>query len=112
MATRSRIGTMVGENTVESVYCHWDGYLEGVGAILKECYGPKEVNFLIRHGDFSSLKDSPEHNDYYSQNGERGTGHIQHELDSWPDNGQEFEYLLTESGWKYRHASDSRWLTF
>ena len=41
MATTCRIGILK-ENKVESIYCHYDGYLAGVGVILKDNYKTKE----------------------------------------------------------------------
>ena len=57
MGTRSRIGVMHGD-TVKSVYCHWDGYLEHNGRILQEHYGSDQspkANHLVALGDISSL---------------------------------------------------------
>jgi hypothetical protein len=45
---------MHGDNC-KSVYCHWDGYLEGVGRTLLEHYDSSEANQLVAHGDISSL---------------------------------------------------------
>jgi len=55
MGTRSRIGVMHGD-TVKSVYCHWDGYLEHNGAILQEHYDSAKANNLVALGDLSSLR--------------------------------------------------------
>ena len=55
MGTRSRIGVMHGD-TVKSVYCHWDGYLEHNGVILQEHYDSAKANNLVALGDLSSLK--------------------------------------------------------
>ena len=58
MATRSRIGIENENGTISSIYCHWDGYPEGVGATLKECYKDRDVvKSLIELGDISSLGD-------------------------------------------------------
>ena len=38
MATRSRIAIEKENGTVESIYCHWDGYPENNGRILVENY--------------------------------------------------------------------------
>jgi len=43
MATRSRIGVMMDDNTIKQVYCHWDGYVEGVGLTLIENYDSIEL---------------------------------------------------------------------
>lgn len=60
MSTRSRIGIIREANTdrmvIESIYCHFDGYPEGVGQTLIDHWtDPKKVNRLIALGDLSSL---------------------------------------------------------
>jgi hypothetical protein len=55
MATRSTIAVWA-EEGIHSIYCHWDGYPEGVGLVLKENYTDIEkINELIELGDLSSL---------------------------------------------------------
>jgi hypothetical protein len=54
MATRSRIGVQHG-NVIKSIYCHWDGYLEGVGNMLQEHYDSTKANNLVALGNLSSL---------------------------------------------------------
>jgi len=56
MGTRSTIAIKHGER-IKAVYCHWDGYVEGVGATLHEHYqaSPK-ANNLIALGNISSLQ--------------------------------------------------------
>jgi hypothetical protein len=57
MGTRSTIALEFADGTVEQVYCHWDGYLDHNGAILKEHYSdPFKLRELIDLGDLSSLK--------------------------------------------------------
>ena len=42
--------------TVDTIYCHFDGYLDGVGKILREHWSDtKKVEELIQLGDLSSL---------------------------------------------------------
>jgi hypothetical protein len=41
MATRSRIAIQYENGPIESVYCHFDGYPQGVGATLLEHYTDK-----------------------------------------------------------------------
>ncbi len=36
MATRSTIALEFADGTVEQVYCHWDGYLDHNGALLRD----------------------------------------------------------------------------
>jgi len=57
MSTRSTISIKEG-NKVRTVYCHWDGYLSGVGQTLLNHYDDKEtINELIDLGSISSLKE-------------------------------------------------------
>jgi hypothetical protein len=56
MSTRSRIGILNDDGTVDSIYCHFDGYVTGIGQILQQHYtDPAKVNELIALGDISSL---------------------------------------------------------
>lgn len=57
MATRSTIAMVLPNGTIQSVYCHWDGYLEGVGQTLAENYNKKKTTQLLATGDVSSLGD-------------------------------------------------------
>lgn len=55
MATRSLIGIMT-ENGIRAIYCHFDGYLSHVGAILCEHYATFErAEALINLGGISTL---------------------------------------------------------
>jgi hypothetical protein len=56
MATRSFIITPTGDSLFRGVYCHWDGYPEGVGATLAEHYTDDEkIDRLVKLGSLSSL---------------------------------------------------------
>lgn len=56
MSTRSNIAIKRKNGTVESVYCHWDGYLSHNGKILLKYYQDTDkINKLIDLGDISSL---------------------------------------------------------
>ena len=57
MATRSTIAMVLPNGTIQSVYCHWDGYLEGVGQTLAENYNKRKTIQLLANGDVSSLGD-------------------------------------------------------
>ena len=55
MGTRSSIAIKT-EDGIKAIYCHWDGYVEHNGRILKEHYDtPSKVKELIALGDLSSL---------------------------------------------------------
>ena len=56
MATRSRIAIEDQDGTVRSIYCHWDGYPEYNGVVLKKNYQTQEkVEELIALGSISTL---------------------------------------------------------
>jgi hypothetical protein len=56
MATRSTIAIEYQDGSVDQVYCHFDGYLEGVGKTLLEHYtNPMKVVSLMNLGDISIL---------------------------------------------------------
>ena len=56
MGTRSRIGIQLKDDSILSVYCHWDGYPSFNGRVLREFYNtPEKVADLINGGNISSL---------------------------------------------------------
>ena len=57
MATRSRIGILLPDDSILAVYCHWDGYPEYNGVVLRKRFNTYEkVAELIDGGDMSSLE--------------------------------------------------------
>ena len=56
MSTNSRIAVVQKNGKVKSIYCHWDGYLSGVGQTLVDHYNDeKKANALVKLGDISCL---------------------------------------------------------
>jgi hypothetical protein len=111
MATRSRIGIMLPDESVLSVYHHWDGYPEWLGRILKTHYNSKELaSELIDGGDMSCCwtttrwtKDGateveeygPE---YYSGRGEDCPPRLDDNKYDYLADGEEYAYLFTLDG--------------
>ena len=59
MSTRSRIGILYQDGTVESIYCHQDGYPEYTGYFLENFYTTtKLVELLLSKGDISNIASS------------------------------------------------------
>jgi hypothetical protein len=58
MATRSRIASENQDGTVDSIYCHFDGYISGVGKTLFNHYDQEKLEKLLELGDISSLGES------------------------------------------------------
>lgn len=68
MSTRSYIGIENKDGTIEYVYCHYDGYLSGVGSTLLENYiAEEEVRELIGGGDLSQLGGGVKQSTYYAR---------------------------------------------
>ncbi|RJQ26710.1 hypothetical protein C4577_02880 [Candidatus Parcubacteria bacterium] len=58
MSTHSAIVEKLPDGKYRGIYCHFDGYLEGVGKTLSVHYlDPKKVSELIDLGALSSLKE-------------------------------------------------------
>lgn len=97
MATRSRIGIIREDGTVESVYCHWDGYPSYNGKILEEHYKSKElVEELIGLCDLNSLAPTPDDTIAYNRwRGKNTKSRIDADVSSFEHNGfEEYGYLF------------------
>lgn len=116
MATRSTIALQYADGTVDQVYCHWDGYLTGVGSELAADYtDPFKLQELIDGGDMSCIG-SP-----YTARGESIEDNCARRFASFSDyvrNGQqeEYDYILRPVGgkavWFVRcSATDGEWVT-
>jgi len=116
MSTNSSIAIKNLDGTITGIYCHWDGYLEGVGNKLVKHYDTKEkVNALIALGDISVLGETSECPDGHSfQNPVKGCtiayGRDRNEsgveaktFDNYEDflgwYEQGFDYLFEGSSW-------------
>tara|TARA_B100002019_G_scaffold292500_1_gene315830 strand:- start:1794 stop:2219 length:426 start_codon:yes stop_codon:yes gene_type:complete len=115
MATRSRIGIQLADQSVLSVYHHWDGYPEWLGRILNTHYNTKEkVSELIDGGDMSSCwsdriwdKELPKGEyapEYYSARGEDCPPRYDSNLASYAKKecGEEFHYVFRKVGGDYQ----------
>ena len=91
MSTRSTIALEFADGTVEQVYCHFDGYLSGVGAQLRNYYSdPFALRDLIDGGDMSCIG-SP-----YTERGEELVVRKFMDFEDYKANGQdeEYDYIL------------------
>ena len=60
MSTRSNIALESLDGTIRAIYCHSDGYPEGVGAMLAEHYRtPEQIKNLLALGNRSCLYEDP-----------------------------------------------------
>jgi len=107
MATRSRIGIQLSDESVLSVYHHYDGYPEWLGRILKTHYNTRDkVAELIDGGDMSSCWTESRWDDSadgtygpepYSARGEDCPPRHDETLEEYLSNGEEYAYLFTRN---------------
>lgn len=102
MATRSLIGIEHEDGSISSIYCHWDGYPEGVGATLVKHYLKQEqVEALVKAGDRSSLGADPSAGAYEPK--ECG---VKLPNGGWPRMSQEWVYLFRNGEWLYKEWNE------
>ena len=121
MGTRSTIAIEFADQSVSQIYCHWDGYLENNGQILRDNYtDPFKVRELIDLGDFSSLRDTVAETKEgaYSQRGEDCSARRYMNVDEYFAECQqeEYDYILRnvegKAVWFVRcYATDGAWTT-
>jgi len=100
MATRSRIGIQLADESVLSVYHHWDGYPEWLGRILKTHYNTKEkVADLIDGGDMSTCWNDNNEPEYYSARGEDCPPRLDANKYDYLADGEEYAYLFVNHEW-------------
>ena len=103
MATRSRIGIQLADESVLSVYHHWDGYPEWLGRILKTHYNTKDkVAELIDGGDMSCCWTGENGNyqpEYYSTRGEDCPPRLDANKYEYLADGEEYAYLFVNNEW-------------
>ena len=107
MATRSRIGLLIGDESVVSVYHHWDGYPTWLGVHLRQKYTTREkVAELLDGGDIScidsdtdwNLEKVENHVQYYNDRGEKTEPRLDLSIEDYLDNGEEYAYLFESNG--------------
>jgi len=112
MGTRSRIGIQFSDNSVLSVYCHWDGYPSFNGKVLREFYNTKEkASELINGGNISSLHTNVGWNNetlpetgpqYYTSRGEsieENAPTLHDSMMNFLEDGEEFGYVFANGEW-------------
>ena len=100
MATRSRIGIQLKDNSVLSVYHHWDGYPEWLGRILNTHYNSRELaSELIDGGDMSAAWGDENRAEYYSERGEDCPPRLDNNMEEFFSDNEEYGYVYTNAGW-------------
>ena len=121
MSTRSTIAIEFADGSVSQVYCHFDGYLDNNGDLLRANYmDPFKVRALVDLGDFSSLRETVEATaeGAYSQRGEDCSARRYMNVDEYFTECQqeEYDYILRQvegkAVWFVRcFATDGAWTT-
>ncbi len=107
MATRSRIGLRLKEDSILSVYHHWDGYPQWLGVTLNEKFNTfDKVAELIDGGDMSScdsdtdwsLNKVDNHVQYYNDRGEKTEPRLDLNDEDFFADGEEYAYIFEPNG--------------
>lgn len=127
MSTHSFIGYETETGSVVGVYCHYDGFLDGAGYVLKKYYtDPVKIKALIELGSLSSLGaflgEKHDFNDsvyekewttaYHRDRGEELVIAEYDDMYSISSGTYEFMYVYTNQGlWMYKNdLANSPWL--
>jgi len=126
MGTSSRIGIRNSDDSMVSIYCHWDGYPEHNGRILVDHYTDEDkIRKLMALGDLSSLGAhiGIKHNfdrhpanwcDAYGRDrGDLGNdafhnATVQEFFEDFPD--QEYSYIFHYGRWMVWSTDQSKWV--
>jgi hypothetical protein len=113
MATRSNIGILNQDGTVNYIYCHYDGYIDYNGKTLNEHYTTEDkVRELIDLGNLSALMYSIE--DCVAYHRDKGETKREARTCSYVDYTkeyfEEYVYLFTPGhGWEVREYGVGYW---
>jgi hypothetical protein len=110
MATRSRIGIQLADESILSVYCHMDGYPEFNGVKLVENFNSYDkVSELIDGGDISCLWTNLGWNReilpttgalYFTSRGEEyNPPRLDSNLEEYLSKGEEYAYIFKDGEW-------------
>ena len=112
MATRSRIGLLLDNDYVLSVYHHWDGYPSFLGVFLQQNYTTKEqIAELLDGGDISCIDSTTDWNNeqvdehvlYYNDRGEKTEPRLDLNVEDYIENeysaDEEYAYLFENGEW-------------
>jgi len=119
MATRSRIGIQLADESILSIYCHYDGYPEFNGVKLQEHFNSRDAaTELIDGGDISCLWTNagfwngeirPEVGPlYYSSRFPSDNTEPRYDmsLGTYLANGEEYAYLFANGKWVCYNTKD------
>lgn len=104
MSTRSTIAVVHPDGSVSQVDCHFDGYVDGVGAMLHNHYNDYDsAAALIAKGSIISLESTLLQSEFYAQERDEYDLEIYH-YESYEDyyynlQREEYNYVFVEGEW-------------
>lgn len=107
MSTRCMIGVMDKEGYITAVYCHHDGYPQGVGRTLLENYNREKILEVIKCGPLDALGSTKENCLFYDE--DVNDYSIYDNLEQFLNNGDDHDwhyYLDIDNNW---HVIDMHW---
>lgn len=111
MSTRSVIGIIRKDGSVECINCYRDGYLHGVGKVLLNHYTDQDkIEQLLELGDLYALKENTDHtiinSDKYTTIAYVRDGGEKNTQSRVFDSIQEFQYEFNNSWCEYAYLFD------
>ena len=116
MGTRSRIGIQLADDSILSIYCHYDGYPEFNGVKLVENFNSRDAaTELIDGGDMSSLWTNAGWSNevlpataplYYSSRGHDTPPRLDATLGKYLGDNEEYAYLFANGKWVCYNTQD------
>jgi len=109
MATRSFIGKVQEDGTIQALYCHYDGYPENTGIMLVKHYNnPEQVDELLSKSDlrgiYGPIQDVEELSDgEAAKEFDSIGGYTHYARDSWA----EYTYLYQNGSWSCLDYDDT-----
>ena len=109
MATRSRIGLRLADDSILSVYHHWDGYPQWLGVTLNKKFNTfDKVAELIDGGDMSSCDSNDDWDRkqlgdtrplFYNERGEKTEPRLDTNEWEYFNNNEEYAYIFENDSW-------------
>lgn len=109
MATKSRIGLRLADDSILSVYHHYDGYPQWLGVTLNKKFNTfDKVAELLDGGDISCCDSDSDwsgnkvlnrHVQYYNDRGEKTEPRLDANEWEYFNNNEEYAYIFENDGW-------------
>ena len=105
MSTNASVHVKGTDGKVRSIYIHWDGYLSGVGHMLRDHYSNQAAaDELVGMGDCSSLESSLEDSTFYHRDRNEDYDDVRPNeafnlVDSLELNSQSYDYYFDTAQW-------------